>query len=130
MRRRAWLVVVLVLLVILTLCVSLWVNEGPLWRIVMTEIIPLEDFWGLCSPGNHRPSTAWLTVKRWTQPPVPHGPAICYWDGTRVKACEAMWVDGVVVRFTAWNRDGAVDWQCRADDQSKTRVQNKHFPLP
>ena len=35
MRKRSRLAVILILAAVVALCVSLWVNEGPLWRWVM-----------------------------------------------------------------------------------------------
>ena len=52
-----------------TLGVYLWVNEGPVWRLVMTKRVYDEDH-------------GWVTFQRWTDPLVPHGPSVSWWTET------------------------------------------------
>ena len=81
----------LVILVAATaLVMTLWVNEGLLWRLVMTKRIAMPTF--RMPPGSKSPAfppvtripiyvnpetaIGWVTVRRWTDPPVAHGKAI------------------------------------------------------
>ena len=42
-KKRARFIAVVLALAVVALCVSLWVNEGPLWQWVMTKTVPIPD---------------------------------------------------------------------------------------
>ena len=76
---------------------SLWVNEGPLWRMVMTKKI--QTHFGM----DDQQTTGWVTVKRWVLQhgvQVPHGPGIDYYSKTGRKAIQVTSVNGEMVRCT------------------------------
>ena len=54
--RPGHVVAIVIALAVVALCVSLWVNEGPLWRMVMLETVEYT------TPGKF---VQRLTVKRW-----------------------------------------------------------------
>ncbi len=136
--RRSHLVLAVVLVAVVVLCVSGWVNEGPLWRVVMLEKIPLDVYYSrdgkfsgllnlmererLNEEGellheiivDDHAVCGWATVKRWTDPPVQHGNLVCYIGENGFKAKEEEYKDGDATKGTEWNFDGTVSRQIRS----------------
>ncbi len=119
-RSHLVLAVVLVAVVVLcvsvwVLCVPLWVGEGPLWRLVMLKRVDLEPVSG--AP----PTRGWKTVKRWTDPPVPHGKIVHYYVQTGMKFFEGESLPGSIASYlTLWNLDGTVKLQLNSLTEKKT----------
>ena len=88
---RPRLLLAIILTAVAVLCISLWVGEGPLWRLIMLKQIPLSTetlrAWMPTTNSNH--IRGWMSVKRWSDPPgAPHGRAVVYWTLTGFKAAE------------------------------------------
>ena len=98
--RRARFIAVFIALAVVALCVSLWVNEGPLWRMVMLETV---DY---TTPGKF---VVRGTVKRWGKyKGNTHGcQVIWHWNGLKARQGETLngLGDGVV---TYWSQDGRI----------------------
>ena len=115
MKRR--LVLLAVLVAAIATCVSLWVNEGPLWRWVMLERVPLHFTLG----NDHL--VGWQSVKRWGENAGElHGRVLWYKSGG-LKAVEAEDSDEYLT-VTGWYKDGAVEFQMRGHlpDDVETRT--------
>ena len=114
--RRSRIIAIVIALAVVAVCISLyisaWVNEGPMWRWVMTKRI------GAVGNIGH-PVTGWATVRRWWshveqgQPidTFSHGPSVLYYDDTGFKAIEEHYKVGRVIRRTEWNLNGTVKRQ-------------------
>ncbi len=102
--RRSHLVLAVILVAVVVLCLSLWVNEGPLWRLVMLKRVDFDS----------RITRGWETVKRWTDPPVQHGKIVHYYKKTGMKTMEGE-RHGRVFSQTSWNLDGTIRQQLRVD---------------
>ena len=119
--KRSRLLLVVILVAVAALVGSLWVGEGPLWRMVMLKRVPLPYLLETGQPSapvgviaDHQ--RGWMKVRRWSDPPVSHGRAIAYWISTGFKAHECEVRDGVLLRATTWTPDGAVQTQIRQID--------------
>ena len=109
-RRGRFIAVVIALaaIAVVALCVSLWVNEGPMWRWVMTDVVVDEEIKKL--PG-------WPKEEK----------VRCYgrndrWDGTRIQdlwfsastgyLCrDQRWSAVETFRITVWGQDGKIAMQ-------------------
>ncbi len=126
--RRSHLVLAVLLVAVVALCVSGWVNEGPLWGLVMTKNILVDGATGFeaadiipisfGTPVVLRPSSypmrlfehpvyGWYKVKRWARSSGPVGRSTLYFQNG-LKAVEYQFEDGILLRCTHWNFDGTV----------------------
>ena len=103
--RRVRIIAIVIALAVVTLCTSLWVNEGPLWRMVMFRKTEWPPHLYMVDPEKSR---GWFTAKRWTQPPLPHGQAKVWYVQKGFKAAEYEYENGAIMRVTLWRRDGSV----------------------
>ena len=99
--RRSRFIAIVIALAVVALCVSLWVNEGPLWRWVMCRKVEWQ-------PNSSRSMRGWFTAKRWTQPPLAHGRAKVWHVSTGFKAIEYELENGAIMWATLWDQDGSV----------------------
>ena len=111
--KQSRLVLVIILVAVAALATSLWVNEGPLWRILCTRIVPIpaSHGWRLASldpPISVNPERlrGWMSVERWSEPPVPWGRAVAYHLRTGYKAAEWDLRGNRTVSLSVWNEDG------------------------
>ena len=135
MRKRGRLLLVLVLVAAATLFISLWVNDGPLWRMVMLKRVLLEGTWNwqtplwfgegpnwrqlilkeiefrhLASPPRVR---GWCTVKRrWGMfERMHHGRVVAYFAENGRRAFDLEMRENLIKSGTFWNLDGTVWYQ-------------------
>lgn len=115
--KRRHLIAAGIVVAVVTLCVSLWVNEGPLWRWVITKKVRSESL----LPEWHN-NHGWISVKRWTKHTVFHGRTVLYYPSNpqvrfpgrpRIKYMEAYFRDGLGMKRTIWRHSGIVDSQQR-----------------
>ena len=59
--KRSRLALLVIVAAVAVLCLSLWVNEGPLWQMVMLRTICFE------SAMDGHAVRGWVTVYRWGQ---------------------------------------------------------------
>ena len=116
--RRGRFIAIVIALAVVTLCVSLWVNEGPIWWLVMTKKVPIPHIPRSLVPSspiniNTQYQRGWMTVKRWTHPQVVHGIAVAYWISNGLKSFECEIEQGIPIRTTCWRLDGSVQTQAR-----------------
>ncbi len=104
--RRSHLVLAGILVAVVALCVSLWVNKGPLWRLVMLKTRHQESsFKGLATRVE-------LTINRWTGDP--YGKYVSYYVNTGFICWMQYRRDGQI-RMTYYNKvDGTVMLQVHA----------------
>ncbi len=110
---RSHLVLAVILGAVVALCISGWVNEGPLWRWMVLKEQTTEESGGWLHRklfGNHRIRVR-ATVKRWSDPPIPHGKAIGFYTQNGFKALEGEFRNGLMISVTIWNFDGTVAHQ-------------------
>ena len=62
--RKRHLVAAGIVVAVLAVVVSLWVNDGPLWRIVYTKTIPFSEYYdkNLVEEQYGHPLSGWVTV--------------------------------------------------------------------
>ncbi len=116
--KRSRLVLVVILIGPAVLVTALWVNEGPLWRLIMTKRVHFEG----------HPLNGWYTVKRWTQPPLKHGPKVLYFVETGLLRAKLVFRDGKCFQTTFWLFDGKVDMQLRFEDGTDQTLEIKNVP--
>ena len=110
MRKRGFLLLTLILLAVAALLVSLWVNQGPLWRWVVLE-----------THVHHSPrdgnAIRWVTTRsRWSKGKVgcAFRHSVGYYVQTGTKAGELRYDgDENLVLSTRWNFDGSIESQHR-----------------
>ena len=117
--KRPLLLLVIIFVAITALFVSLWVGEGPLWRMVM-----LKEPWSIFTV-NEGPeyfqTEGYVPVTRWpmTRWPIErriryvHGSFVTWHPSTGFKAVQAVCDYGSSVRQTIWYPDGRVLMQSR-----------------
>ena len=114
------IVIGLAVVALCTICVSLWVNEGPLWRVIVLRTIYVEYDPTLVEKklGNHE-VRGWMTAKRWTRELTLHGYFVSFYVENGMKACEGE-IYGItrlaLVTATWWRIDGRVHSQRRDHD--------------
>ena len=97
--KRSRLALVVILVAGNVLFVALWVGEGPLWRLVMLKVVPIEN-----PTMNTR---GWATVTRWRDNEF-HRRAVV-WDVNTGLRCEESWFfHGTLVSRTTWDHDGSI----------------------
>ena len=103
--RRGRLVAIIIALAVVALFTSLWVNEGPMWRLVMLEKKPMES--GLVR-GSH-------SVLRWrnSYDEVLHGHLVVWYLSNGMMSVDAYFKRNRIHRFTSWYPDGRVEMQMR-----------------
>ena len=130
-RSRVLLVIILVAVAVLCYFVfhSLWVNEGPLWRIVMLKEIdasvfdPVQGF-----VGAYIPRRGISIVLRWTDPPKAHGRTEWFYVSNGFKAQEVEYRYGLAGKSTVWSPDGRVGVQSRPDSRRNRREHKTSAP--
>ena len=120
--KRPRLLLAIILVAITVLCVSLWVGEGPLWRMVMTKRVELFGADGSLQ--------GMATVKRYAEPPrheipingpvlrdaVPHGD-VALWHSNGLIRLHGKYQHGKRNGiWTFWTEQGDVRCQLRYDD--------------
>ena len=119
--KRSRLVLVVILIAVAALSGSLWVNEGPLWRIVMLkEMDALSVFPVQGVVGVYIPPRGVSTVLRWTDPPRAHGRTEWFYPSNGFKMREIEYRYGLVRKWTEWNSDGSVAKQFRPETKGKS----------
>ena len=125
-KKRGRIVAIVVFLVIaltvIVLLASLWVNEGPLWREVMSEEYSSlhEALWGEVGHGYR------ILYKMNPQTrSIVRGKYIGYYIENGFKAKDGMYQDGLPVAVTQWNFDGTINVQVT---QEKGEVVFKKSP--
>ena len=131
-KKRGRIVAIVITLAVVALCTSLWVNEGPLWRLVSlrkiwipattgfdTDILPIR--FGFDTPADAYivrqeqfdiPVTGWYMVRRWSDSSISVGKAqLFYESGVLAAAYEHK--NGFLQKRTYWNPDGALRFQGR-----------------
>ena len=102
--RRTRFIAIVLLLAVIILFTGLWVNEGPLWRLVMLKQVPFESvqvgMWGESTEYQVR---GWETIWRWKK--NRHGSLVAYYVENGFKAIEEVYENGEV-RITRWRNDG------------------------
>ena len=114
--KRPRLLLLVIVAAAVVLCLSLWVDEGPLWRAVCLRKSSSVG-WLL----GHR-TQGYFYVKRWRQPPARHGIELRVYEKNGLTARRKVWVNGAAIRSTEWDVHGHVhrqSWQ--PWDQSGTR---------
>ena len=101
---RSHLVLGVLLVGVVVLCISLWVNEGPLWRLVMLKKIPYHKMGPMDFEGHVLRCE--MMVNRWTHA-SPRWPIVYYYLDTGCKAIEKH-EEGEFLKETYWNYDGSV----------------------
>ncbi len=103
--RRGPLVQVGILIAVVALCVSVWVNEGPLWRVVMTKKYLREL---VTHSGHPLKGWGWFTKKG-----APRSTEVMYFveNGYVYRLSHRR---DSVGRTTTWNFDGTVQYQSRS----------------
>ena len=103
-------VLAIIVLTALALLVSLSVGERSLWQILFTRIVPIpaSHGWRLASfdlPISVNPERlrGWMSVERWSEPPVPWGRAVAYHLRTGYKAAEWDLRGNRTVSLSVWN---------------------------
>jgi len=89
---------------------SLWMNEGPLWQWVMLESHRYEK----TLPSGYRIRGLTL-VNRWTKEPIGE---VSYFVGNGIKHSVSRVDNGKVTEQTFWNHDGTVLSQHRNFDEN------------
>ena len=102
MLTLARLVLALVLAAAATLCVHLWVNEGPLWRMVMVQRT------GIVREYKGHGVRGWKTKHRWGND---HASEVTWYVETGMKLFEGTYEDGILSTGTYWKLDGEIDHQ-------------------
>lgn len=119
--KRSRLLLVVIVIAVAVLSVSLWVGEGPLWRLVMLRTVPFQDTWG------ENKVRGWRTYKRWHEydgkGKGPRGDLLAWYVETGFKAAEGEDVNEVGGWVTTWEPDGTVRNQMRF-------VLKKATPMP
>ena len=135
--KRSRLVLAVILVAVAALVTSLWVNEGPLWRIVMLKRVAYEkepvEIGILPFVSTEVRRIGWRTVKRWSDPPLLHGQSVLYYDnsGYRVKAEETEYRDGKEIGSTRWTMFGTVLSQRRiGEDRQRQQLTTRVFSIP
>ena len=121
MRKRGRLLLVLVLVAVTMLCISLWVDEGPLWRWVMTKRVPLTVLGPAFNERYGHAIRGWAAVKRWSDRPFRFGLFVGYYVENGLIAVRGEQYEDITGRIrpargTAWNFDGTVEVQWMRDD--------------
>ncbi len=98
--RRSHLVLAVILVAVVVLCVCLWVNDGPLWRLVMLTREPVD-----AANGDGHRVVGWLNVNR--RSGDPHG-LLYYYAETGMKYVEAAIKNDITWRATIWDINGKV----------------------
>ena len=113
--RRGRFIAVVLLFGVATLGTFLWVDEGPLWRVVNLK----KHHYEFGKDGLEHPRRGWVTVIRGSTNKC--GPGIVYFAENGLKALEVEFnMDGALVKQTSWNFDGTVQFQRSDDMNSKT----------
>ena len=97
--KRSRLLLVVIIIAVVALVGSLWVGEGPLWRLVMTKKVPIH-------PAASTSTQGYMTVKR--RGSQLHGRIETWHLKTGFRHIEGEWQDGITVRKTEWNADPRV----------------------
>ncbi len=102
------------------LLICLWINEGPLWRLLLTKMVPLSEIGqGLKQIQYGHETRGWVRVKRTPTVVkqrsylVPHGEFVSYYVENGYKASEGK-LFGWDLETTQWAFDGTVKYQVRA----------------
>ncbi len=127
--KRSRLALVLILLAVAGLVTSLWVGEGPLWRLVMLKRVPVSKYYPFArTPSFERhPVRGWMTVRRWGRDgsssamPTPYGNAVGYYTESGFKAVEWHHTKNES-RGTYWNPEGIIFRQRREGEESQMRL--------
>ena len=102
--KRSRLVLVVILVAVTALCVSLWVGEGPLWRLVMLKRIYTDRF-----GADGSPVRGWYIVKRWPgEDPSPGRKTIFYYRETGFIETEVEKSEVGAIHVTEYSLDGSV----------------------
>ena len=102
--KRSYIAIVVILTLAIALCTSLWVNEGPLWRLLITKKIPLELI-----TGNGHPLRGWVTVLRRLSSAC-YGPEVLYFVENGLLYRVVDW-GSHHQKGTTWSFDGTVQNQ-------------------
>ena len=100
-----------VLVAVVVLCVSLWVNKGPLWRLVMLKKIPMHE--GQFGSGDGHPSRGWVMVIRGRK--RSQYQCFAYFVENGFKSLETK--PGNLLIETHWKFDGTISYQQRIVDK-------------
>ena len=118
--NRSRLLLVVIVVAVSALSVSLWVGEGPLWRLVMLERKPVKVFEVRIQ---RYPVRGWKTVHRFNG--GLHGlHATWYLNGFLAR--EVVYEDSQIIRQTSWNPDGSLRLQMQLADPAG----GFRFPMP
>ena len=109
--KRSKIIVLVLLVCIGGVCVTLWVDEGPLWRVVMLKTViweaPLELSGGWLTRG-------FSTTLRWGSVPVRSVYEERAWYVNNGFLClETHRSNEVHVFITQWRPDGTIERQCQ-----------------
>ncbi len=110
--RRAKLVLLVLAFALVWLGVWAWLDEGPLWRWVMTDRVYVVD-----RPPGYSPRRGWETVSRWSG--EKHGRRVMFDPRTGWKIQEDRFADGVQLEISLWNGASLVRQAWRDDFGTK-----------
>ena len=112
-KKRTYIVAVVIALAVVAVCISLyfsvWVNEGALWRWVMTKVFVYEataDF----PDWNTEKVRTYRRYNRWDHT---HVHVRSYFLSTGYQSSDEKWRNGKVSGATIWSPDGKVKMQQR-----------------
>ena len=109
--KRGRLALAIVAIAGVALCVSLWVNEGPLYWLVMTKKeYSTQDSYS-DKTGEPHPVQFDVSMTRWTKPGIRHGKVVGYYLENGFKAGQVEFRMGRQTSATCWNFDGTVWFQ-------------------
>ena len=128
--KKRHLIAAAIVVAVVAVVVLLWVNEGPLWRMVMLKTIILPEYTPKKPLWDAHPLRGWATARRWVRPhperflgtlPELYGKSVFYFTENGFKAFEE-YSGREEVRTTYWNFNGKVHEQSRfALDEVETR---------
>ena len=124
--KRSRLVLVAIAIAIAAvaaLCIPLWKNEGPRWRIVVTKKVYFEE--KRIPHSRQGLSYGWRTVKSHGE--VPHGRGVVFNKGWKHK--EYDYHNGLAVRVTIW-KHGMVQMQYREVDEHARSIERQYKRSP
>ena len=105
---RPRLALLVIVAAVVLLCISLWVNEGPLWRWVMTKRIPANGIFSDDFFDGPHPVRGWYIGKRWTDLRIRYRKEVWFYSENGYKAWERHFEGGRYVGKTWWRFDGTV----------------------
>ena len=108
--KRGRLVLVIILVAVAALVTALWVNEGPLWRLVMLKRLPLEF-----STAEGHKVRGWGMIKR--SDSESYGWSVMWYVESGYRAIIVFYVDGVPDRGVTWDVEGKVTEQVTTPEE-------------